>query len=174
MLAINISEVWPCIFGKYTNIIAAQIHLQCVSIKPSSQIKVTFSFQFQNYLFSTKLSIAEFYEINRLLILSWTQNIFFFTYFLQLRFEFQSMRMSYRRKMWTTGIDCAKFAFGIRLLQGPEIEKGWWLHCDSLPLTGPFRYLVIISHHQQRYRNHYLSPPSESSSPTSTWFELPE
>ena len=47
MLAINISEVWPCIFGKYTNIIAAQIHLQCVSIKPSSQIKVTFSFQFQ-------------------------------------------------------------------------------------------------------------------------------
>ena len=25
--------------------IAAQIHLQCVSIKPSSQIKVTFSFQ---------------------------------------------------------------------------------------------------------------------------------
>ena len=68
---------------------------------------------------------------------------------------FQSMRMSYWRKMWTTGIDCAKFAFGIPLLQGPEIEKGWWLHCDSLPLTGPFRYLVIISHHQQRYRNHY-------------------
>ena len=33
--------------------------------------------------------------------------------------------------------------------------EGWWLHCDSLPLTGPFRYLVIISHHQQRYRNHY-------------------
>ena len=25
--------------------------------------------------------------------------------------------------MWTTGIDCAKFAFGIRLLQGPEIER---------------------------------------------------
>ena len=34
-------------------------------------------------------------------------------------------------------------------------REGWWLHCDSLPLTGPFRYLVIISHHQQRYRNHY-------------------
>ena len=48
-------------------------------------------------------------------------------------------------------------------------REGWWLHCDSLPLTGPFRYLVIISHHQQWYRNHYLSPPSESSSPTSTW-----
>ena len=31
--------------------------------------------------------------------------------------------MSYRRKMWTTGIDCAKFAFGMRLLQGPEIER---------------------------------------------------
>ena len=119
MLAINLSEIWPCIFGKYTNIIAAQIHLQCVSIKPSSQIKVTFSFQFQNYLFSTKLSIAEFYEINGLLILSWTQNIFFYTYFLQLSFEFHSIRMSYRRKMWTTGIDCAKFAFGTRLLQGP-------------------------------------------------------
>ena len=38
MLAINLSEMWPCIFGKYTNIIAAQIHLQCVSIKPSSDI----------------------------------------------------------------------------------------------------------------------------------------
>ena len=25
--------------------------------------------------------------------------------------------------MWTTGIDCARFAFGIRLLQGPEIER---------------------------------------------------
>ena len=123
MLAINLSEMWPCIFGRYTNIIAAQIHLQCVSIKPSSQIKVTFSFQFQNYLFSTKLSIVEFYEINRLLILSWTQNIFFYTYFLQLSFEFQLMRMSYWQKMWTTGIDCAKFAFGIRLLQGPEIER---------------------------------------------------
>ena len=123
MLAINLSEMWPCIFGRYTNIIAAQIHLQCVSIKTSSQIKVTFSFQFQNYLFSTKLSIAEFYEINRLLILSWTQNIFFYTYFLQLSFEFQLIRMSYRRKMWTTGIDCTKFAFGIRLLQGPEIER---------------------------------------------------
>ena len=81
MLAINLSEMWPCIFGRYTNIIAAQIHLQCVSIKPSSQIKVTFSFQFQNYLFSTKLSIAEFYEINGLLLLSWTQNILFCTYF---------------------------------------------------------------------------------------------
>ena len=34
-------------------------------------------------------------------------------------------------------------------------REGWWLHCNSLPLTGPFRYLVIISHHQQRYRNHY-------------------
>ena len=34
-------------------------------------------------------------------------------------------------------------------------REGWWLHCDSLPLTGPFRYLVIISHHQQRHRNHY-------------------
>ena len=34
-------------------------------------------------------------------------------------------------------------------------REGWWLHCDSLPLTGPFRYLVIISHHQQQYRNHY-------------------
>ena len=34
-------------------------------------------------------------------------------------------------------------------------REGWWLHCDSLPLTGPFRYLVIISHHQQRYRNHH-------------------
>ena len=65
MLAINLSEMWPCIFGRYTNIIAAQIHLQCVSIKPSSQIKVTFSFQFQNYLFSTKLSIAQFYEIKQ-------------------------------------------------------------------------------------------------------------
>ena len=47
MLAIYLSEMWPCIFGRYTNIIAVQIHLQCVSIKPSSQIKVTFSFQFQ-------------------------------------------------------------------------------------------------------------------------------
>ena len=83
MLAINLSEMWPCIFGSYTNIIAAQILLQCVSIKPSSQIKVTFSFQFQNYLFSTKLSIAEFYEINGFLLLSWTQNIFFYTYFIQ-------------------------------------------------------------------------------------------
>ena len=36
MLAINLSEMWPCIFGRYTNKIAAQIHLQCVSIKPSS------------------------------------------------------------------------------------------------------------------------------------------
>ena len=80
MLAIDLSEMWSCIFGRYTNIIAAQIHLQCVSIKPSSQIKVTFTFQFQNYLFSTKLSIAEFYEINGLLILSWTQNNFFYTY----------------------------------------------------------------------------------------------
>ena len=52
MLAINLSEMWPCIFGRYTNIIAAQIHLQCVSIKPSSKIKVTYSFQFQNHLFS--------------------------------------------------------------------------------------------------------------------------
>ena len=77
MLAINLAEMWQCIFGRYTNIIAAQIHLQCVFIKPSSQIKVTLSFQFQNYLFSTKLSITEFYEINGLLILSWTQNILF-------------------------------------------------------------------------------------------------
>ena len=38
MLAINLSEMWPCIFGSYTNMIAAQIHLQCVSIKPSSDI----------------------------------------------------------------------------------------------------------------------------------------
>ena len=121
MLAINLSEMWPCIFGKYTNIIAAQIHLQCVSIKPSSQIKVTFSFQFQNHLFSTKLTIAEFYEKDGFLLLSWT--IFFYTYFLQLSFEFQSIRMYYRRKMWNTGIDCGKFGFGIRLLPGPEIDS---------------------------------------------------
>ena len=38
MLAINLSEMWPCIYGSYTNMIAAQIHLQCVSIKPSSDI----------------------------------------------------------------------------------------------------------------------------------------
>ena len=38
MLAINLSEMWPCIFGSYTNMIASQIHLQCVSIKPSSDI----------------------------------------------------------------------------------------------------------------------------------------
>ena len=38
MLAINLSEMWPCIFGSCTNMIAAQIHLQCVSIKPSSDI----------------------------------------------------------------------------------------------------------------------------------------
>ena len=38
MLAINLSEMWPCIFGSYTNMIAAQIHLQSVSIKPSSDI----------------------------------------------------------------------------------------------------------------------------------------
>ena len=25
--------------------------------------------------------------------------------------------------MWTTGIACARFVFGIRLLQGPEIER---------------------------------------------------
>ena len=25
--------------------------------------------------------------------------------------------------MWTTGINCAKFAFGIQLLRGPEIER---------------------------------------------------
>ena len=25
MLAINLSDMWPCIFGKYTNIFAAQI-----------------------------------------------------------------------------------------------------------------------------------------------------
>ena len=142
MLAINISEVWPCIFGKYTNIIAAQIHLQCVSIKPSSQIKVTFSFQFQNYLFSTKLSIAKFYEINRLLILSWTQNIFFYTYFLQLSFEFQLIRMSYRRKMWTTGIDCAKFAFGIWLLQGHERDG------EALWQLASHRYFQLFGHYQ--------------------------
>ena len=84
---------------------------------------MTFSFQFQNYLFSTKLSIAEFYEINGLLLLSWTQNIFFHTYFLQLSFEFQSIRMYYRLKMWNMGIDCGKFGFGIRLLPGPEIDS---------------------------------------------------
>ena len=123
MLAINLSEMWPCIFGRYTNIIAAQIHLQCVSIKPSSQIKVTFSFQFQNHLFSTKLTIAEFYEINGFLLLSWTQNLFFYTYFLQLSFEFHSIRMYYRLKMWNMGIDCGKFGFGIRLLPGPEIDS---------------------------------------------------
>ena len=38
MLAINLSEMWPCIFGSYTNMIAAQMHLQSVSIKPSSDI----------------------------------------------------------------------------------------------------------------------------------------
>ena len=83
MLAINLSEMWPCIFGEYTNIIAAQIYLQFVSIEPPSEIKVTFSFQFQNDYFATKLSIVEFYEINGLLLLSWTQNIFLYTYFLQ-------------------------------------------------------------------------------------------
>ena len=153
---------------KYTNIIAVQIHLQCVSIKPSSQIKVTFSFQFQNYLFSTKLSIAEFYEINGLLILSWTQNIFFYTYFLQLSFEFQSIRMSYRRKMWTTGIDCAKFAFGIRLLQGPEIERDGdciVTVCLSQVLSDIWSLSVIINndiviiiyhHHQNHHHQHQL------------------
>ena len=168
MLAINLSEMWPCIFGRYTNIIAAQIHLQCVSIKPSSQIKVTFSFQFQNYLFSTKLSIAEFYEINGLLILSWTQNIFFYTYFLQLSFEFQLIRMSYRRKMWTTGIDCAKFAFGIRLLQGPEIERDGdciVTACLSQVLSDIWSLSVIINndiviiiyhHHQNHHHQHQL------------------
>ena len=52
-----------------------------------------------------------------------TQNIFFHTYFLQLSFEFQSIRMYYRLKMWNMGIDCGKFGFGIRLLPGPEIDS---------------------------------------------------
>ena len=44
-------------------------------------------------------------------------------YFLQLMFEFQSIRMYYRLKMWNIGIDCGKFGFGIRLLPGPEIDS---------------------------------------------------
>ena len=131
---------------------------------------MTFSFQFQNHLFSTKLTIAEFYEINGLLLLSWTQNIFFYTYFLQLSFEFQSMRMSYRRKMWTTGIDCAKFAFGIRLLQGPEIERDgdcivtaclsqvlsdiWSLYL-SVIINNDI-VIIIYHHHQNHHHQHQL------------------
>ena len=159
--------MWPCIFGRYTNIIAAQIHLQCVSIKPSSQIKVTFSFQFQNYLFSTNLC--------RIL---WNKRITYTfmdsKYFLLYIFSSVKFWVSIDKDVLSTeNVD-----HGNRLCQvcvwystaaGAWDREGWWLHCDSLPLTGPFRYLVIISNHQQRYHNHYLSPPSESSSPTSTW-----
>ena len=71
----------------------------------------------------TKLSIAKFYEIKGLLLLSRTQNIFFHTYFLQLIFQFQSIRTYYRLKMWNMGIDGGKFGFGTRLLPGPEIDS---------------------------------------------------
>ena len=48
---------------------------------------------------------------------------FFHTYFLQLIFQFQSIRTYYRLKMWNMGIDGGKFGFGTRLLPGPEIDS---------------------------------------------------
>ena len=114
MLAINLSEMWPCMFGRYTNIIAAQIHLQCVSIKPSSQIKVTFSFL--NKAFHCRIL--------------WNKRITFTfmdsKYFLSYIFSSVKFWVSINKdviKMWNMGIDCGKFGFGIWLLPGPEIDS---------------------------------------------------
>ena len=67
--------------------------------------------------------------------------------------------MSYRRKMWTTGIDCAKFAFGIRLLQGPEIERDGdciVTACLSQVLSDIWSLSVIINNDMVNVKNVFL------------------
>ena len=70
--------------------------------------------------------------------------------------------------MWTTGIDCARFAFGIRLLQGPEIERDGdciVTACLSQVLSDIWSLSVIINndiviiiyhHHQNHHHQHQL------------------